>query len=111
MIRTCAKHGETEHFIRGTKQGYRCRPCSSEAVVLARKRKKTRLLREIGLACSRCGYDRSIWAMDFHHVDAATKEFAVSARMDWAYDKLLAEARKCVVLCKNCHSEFHNGLW
>jgi hypothetical protein len=68
---------------------------------------KTRLVNELGGACSRCGYNTSVAALDFHHVDPSQKEFGVSTKLRYGYNAVLAEAKKCVLLCKNCHAELH----
>lgn len=63
---------------------------------------------EIG-CCQRCGYDRCLAALDWHHVDPATKRFRdLRGRPDHVVDEELA---KCVLVCANCHRELHAGLW
>lgn len=46
--------------------------------------------------------------MDFHHIDSATKDFNISARLTW--DAIVRELGKCVLLCSRCHREVHDGL-
>ena len=57
-----------------------------------------------------CGYDRTVVNLQFHHVDPATK----SLRMSIASGKSLAayreEAKKCALVCANCHGEIEAGL-
>lgn len=57
--------------------------------------------------CRACG-EKAIVCLDFHHVDAATKDRAVghvgSTRA------LEREIAKCAVLCANCHRKAHAGL-
>jgi len=55
-------------------------------------------------ACSRCGYDRYIGALDFHHIDPDTK---VDSVLNVLRADAIEEARKCILLCKNCHCEEH----
>ena len=76
---TCDIHGEVMLIRRGT-HGFRCPLCRSEAVTARRRRVKQLLVAEHGGACVRCGYARSVAALHFHHVDPATKSFAVAAR-------------------------------
>ncbi len=60
--------------------------------------------------CFRCGY--SVYCgLDFHHIDPATKSFIVGNYLEHRPDELAEEIMKCVLLCKNCHAEFHKGLW
>lgn len=58
--------------------------------------------------CVRCGF-ADARALDFHHVDPATKRFSVANigvhRPSDA--RLLAEIAKCELLCANCHRITH----
>lgn len=56
----------------------------------------------------KCGYSKSNNALQFHHTDPNTKSFRLSANMGKGFEKLLAEAKKCVLLCANCHAEEHD---
>ncbi|HTJ59658.1 MAG TPA: hypothetical protein VL333_00550 [Candidatus Saccharimonadales bacterium] len=48
---------------------------------------------------------------EFHHLDARTKEFAISHDgITRRWKKIEAELAKCVLLCANCHRETHAGL-
>jgi hypothetical protein len=75
-----------------------------------------------GGRCARCGYDRCMAALVFHHRDPLLKRFAISGGGDCRYDtsrgcdghsreEVLAELDKTIVLCGNCHGELHAGLW
>jgi hypothetical protein len=58
-----------------------------------------------------CGYDRHVGALEFHHVDPADKRFALSHMgIARSLERARAEARKCVLLCANCHAEVEAGL-
>jgi len=71
---------------------------------------KKRCVDYLGGQCVRCGYDRCIKAMTFHHRDPVGKEFTVSQMLDRAWEVLRAELDKCDLLCFNCHMEEHCGL-
>lgn len=76
--------------------------------------RKTVLMQEVKQKCVRCGYDTCKAALDFHHIDNTTKLFDVSdgVGMKSVTDEvLLEEIEKCVVLCSNCHREYHAGMW
>ena len=110
VIRQCPRHGSTE-FKRRTPSGYRCLKCRSEAVTERRRRVKQVLVREAGGACRICGYRRYLGALEFHHVDSASKRFSLSHRgVARSLDKARAEASKCVLLCANCHVEVEAGI-
>ncbi len=58
-----------------------------------------------GLSCIVCGNDNPL-NLDFDHVDPSTKEFAISRGVTSgiARDRIEAELRKCVPMCRNCHN-------
>lgn len=66
---------------------------------------KKRCVAYVGGRCVRCGYDRCIKAMTFHHRDPAAKEFTVSQMLDRSWKVLCTELDKCDLLCFNCHME------
>jgi hypothetical protein len=69
------------------------------------------LVAEAGGRCALCGYDRYAGALAFHHLEPAEKRLHVSADgRGVAIDALRAEARKCVLLCANCHAEVESGV-
>jgi cytochrome c553 len=57
-----------------------------------------------------CGYDRCIVSLQFHHVDPAAKSFPMSTASGKALDTYRAEAKKCVLVCANCHWEIETGM-
>jgi transposase len=106
----CARHGETDFWLTG-RGYYRCKRCRSAAVVARRRKVKTILVEEAGGACCICGYDHNMRALHFHHVDPSQKRHEMNARgVAIALDKLRVEARKCVLLCSNCHAEVEDGM-
>jgi len=62
-----------------------------------------------GGKCERCGYDKCVAAMDFHHVNPDDKDFKISDGI-WSWDRLKPELDKCMMLCANCHREEHENL-
>ena len=65
----------------------------------------------LGGCCFRCGYDRCLRALDFHHIDESTKLFGIGACSNKDLDLMIEEVKKCVLLCSNCHRELHDGMW
>ena len=59
--------------------------------------------------CIICGEDEPC-CLDFHHLDPSKKDFTISEYAGAALHKLLNEADKCVVLCKNCHQKVHHNI-
>jgi excisionase family DNA binding protein len=106
----CPRHGNTEFWLeaRGI---YRCLRCRSEAVARRRRKLKEILVADAGGCCSLCGYDRYIGALHFHHTNGASKDFGLADRgLTRSLDAVRAEARKCILLCANCHSEVEGGI-
>jgi DNA-binding transcriptional ArsR family regulator len=110
LIRACPNHGRAE-FILEARGHYRCLRCRSEAVTERRRRVKTILVAEAGGRCGLCGYDRHVGALQFHHVDPDTKSFSVAhLGVARSLERCREEARKCVLLCANCHAEIEAGV-
>ena len=109
-IMTCPRHGERLFWLvsRGI---YRCLRCRSEAVARRRRKLKQILVADAGGCCSLCGYDRYIGALQFHHVDGEAKDFGLADRgLTRSLEAVRTEARKCILLCANCHSEVEGGI-
>ncbi len=106
----CKTHGLTTFVLEG-RGYYRCRECRKQRVIEWRRRTKRILVAEAGGACVLCGYDRCVAALEFHHLDPTTKRFALGVRgITRAIDALRLEAKKCVLLCSNCHAEVEAGF-
>ena len=79
------------------------------AVISWRKRTKIKLVEYKGGCCQVCEYNKSIGALEFHHVDPNEKDFTISAK-SYAFERLKKEVDKCVLLCSNCHIEVHEEI-
>ena len=78
-----------------------------------RRREKVRLMAVEfkGGRCQVCGYDRCIEALEFHHLDPTQKDFGISHKgYTRSWEKVREEVDKCILLCANCHREFHAGM-
>lgn len=75
-------------------------------------KRKLELIKMMGGACQKCGYNKNISALCFHHIDADIKSFELDTRSlsNNKRDIVIKEAQKCVLLCSNCHAEEHNPL-
>ena len=78
---------------------------------------KRKLVECKGGKCQICGYDKSIRALDFHHINPDEKELSFSQEIfrnkfpnPSLFDKLKKETEKCILVCRNCHAEIHQGL-
>ncbi len=110
MLKECRTHGSTKHFPRPD-GAFRCGKCASSWVIKNRQKKKALLVAKFGGKCIVCGYKKYAGALDFHHTDPKNKSFALSVKgLSYSWDSLVAEAQKCVLVCKNCHTEIEAGL-
>jgi len=58
------------------------------------------------LYCLKCNESRN-HLLDFHHIDPIQKDFQISQGEAYGWEKVKQEIDKCVVLCSNCHRDFH----
>lgn len=76
--------------------------------------KKTALLKKENIisikensdGCCKCKEKRH-YLLDFHHLDPNTKLFQIGQGESKGWNKILEEIKKCILLCSNCHREFH----
>lgn len=72
-----------------------------------RKKLKEEAISILGGKCNVCGYNKCFNALEFHH-PKSNKEGNVSSLLkNESRQKLLKEVEKCILLCANCHREFH----
>ena len=93
---------------KGTRRS-ECKTCHNNYMKQKYKEKQV-IVQELKAQCScaKCG-DKRGYVLDYHHIDPNDKEDGV-ARMisnNYTLDKVYNEIEKCVVLCANCHREFH----
>jgi hypothetical protein len=73
-----------------------------------KKEAKKLLVEYKGGKCINCGYSNCVESLDFHHLDSKEKDFNISGK-SYSLERLKNEVDKCVLLCSNCHREFHAG--
>lgn len=88
-----------------------CRNCLSQNIVPNCKgsRKKQILINMFGGECSWCAYRGNARSLEFHHIEPATKVFEIcriKIRI-LCLETLINEARKCILICSNCHADHH----
>lgn len=106
----CSKHGHTAFYAR-PEGGFRCGRCSSESVSKRRRSLKKKLVEEAGGRCALCGFDEHPAALQFHHLDPASKSFHLAeGGLSRGIARSRAEAEKCVLLCANCHAQVEVGV-
>ena len=94
---------------------YHCSDKVKKTTQLTRNNNRNKNRQELkmlyGGKCKICGYNNSLSALEFHHLDKKTKIGTVGRLLTEkskkaAYD----EAKKCILICGNCHCEYHDGL-
>lgn len=110
MEKECKIHGLTEHMVRS--DGIvRCRKCVVESVQRRRKGLKNLAVEYKGGSCEKCGYNKCITALEFHHLDPNEKDFGIAkSGVTRAWEKVKIELDKCIMVCSNCHREIHEEL-
>lgn len=85
---------------------------SSQAVKNWRQNTKRRMVQAMGGKCAICGYSRCHEGLQFHHLDPSEKDFSLggvrASPKSWSC--IVAELKKCVMLCSRCHTEVHVGV-
>lgn len=109
ITKICKIHGETLFRIDKSRSiRYRCKKCNTEAVQKRRKKVKELAVEYKGGSCERCGYNKCIEALDFHHKDPKEKDFGIAQKGETrSFEKIKIELDKCLLLCANCHREEH----
>ena len=80
-----------------------------EAVKRRRRKIRRDLIEMFGGKCSKCGYNKCEAALEFHHLDPNEKDFPVATNSK-SWKLIVEEAKKCILVCSNCHREIHNAL-
>ena len=64
-----------------------------------------------GGKCIICGYSKYLGALEFHHLDPESKDFAISTTgTTKSWTRIKHELDKCICVCANCHREIHGNL-
>lgn len=87
-----------------------CYNCMPEGTQLTRGMFLSKLKEKRGGKCIRCGYDKCLKALEFHHIDPSQKEFTIS-NANFRLKEASEEIKKCILICANCHRELHDNLW
>lgn len=61
---------------------------------------------KLSKGCQECGYNKSPYALEFHHRDRNNKSNNVSniRKSSWTQlSNIVEEVKKCDILCSNCH--------
>lgn len=114
----CGKEFETVKYGESRKYCFECSPSYTkgdtvergQTITAIRRALKNEIIKRMGGKCIKCGYNKCPASLDCHHVDPSLKDFNVSQYISGAnvkVDEVFSEIEKCVLLCSNCHNEFH----
>lgn len=90
-----------------------CTLCQPQVRIKQAKKRRNRAMKAFHKyketrGCTKCGYRQFGGALDFDHIDPSTKTRRILA-IDWfgrtRRPIILAELKKCQLLCANCHRE------
>lgn len=100
------KQTKAEQLKRKSRQEYKQNYCRD---------RKVRLIHIMGGKCNSCGLkynNENARLFQFHHRKPTQKKISLNlAQMGIAWKKLVKEAKKCKLLCANCHSLIHGGKY
>lgn len=111
----CSNKCKNKHYYRNNKEKWHekyqnNKEKRAEESRQRRKRKKRKAIVYKGGSCVVCGYSECDAALEFHHIDPEEKEFGICRGIDKSWSTLQEELNKCVLMCGNCHSEFHDEM-
>jgi hypothetical protein len=92
---------------RNTLSAY-CKDCMYIVNLESQKAYKAECVTYKGGQCVKCGFSRSMAALEFHHRDPNKKDFGIATkRRHILSEETKKELDKCDLLCANCHRETH----
>lgn len=111
ILKECKHHGLTKYALVGKAKHPRCCKCRTEAVQRRRAKVKELAVEYKGGKCERCGYCKSLKALEFHHLDPSQKDFGIGHKGETrSWERVRVELDKCILVCANCHREIHEEL-
>jgi len=96
-ILLCANCHSTEHYKKDTKV----------YMTLYYRKRKQKLIEMFGGCCNKCGYDKCQAALVFHHIKNKSFTLGNINGLFRKWSEVIKEAKKCELLCANCHTELH----
>lgn len=88
----------------------RCKECFSKKILEKRINFKEKIVQYGGGCCKKCGYNKDLTSLEFHHLDPTKKDFNPSSSVSTSWELVKTELDKCTLLCSNCHRKLHFEL-
>ena len=118
----CSKYNKelpVDMFDKGRRQCKLCRSAYKKSEYQAKKdrysiyqKRRTKKMEEwinsLKTPCIFCGESDPV-CIDWHHIDSSQKSFAISFIKTKSKERTLAEMKKCICVCSNCHRKLHAG--
>ena len=107
------KKNRTEFYNRRNQLGSSayCVDCTNKQTTERNRKAKILAVEYKGCRCEKCGYNKCIAALDFHHIDPTIKKFEIGGKKFIKLNKKITdELDKCSLLCANCHRESHASI-
>jgi len=87
---------------------YCSRSCNTKhRIHKTRKLRKQKAVDYLGGSCVRCGYNRCIEALHFHHTQGKNNSIGKMISNWKSWEVIENELNKCDLVCANCHHEIH----
>jgi hypothetical protein len=104
--------GETNpaNFPKRERRRTECRNCRNQYNIKCGREKKQKARDLLGGKCLACGFCKYQVSLDIHHLDPTTKDPNFQTMRGWTWTKIMAELKKCILLCRNCHAAVHVGV-
>ena len=77
-----------------------CKECKNCRAKEERQKLKLKWVLEKGGKCERCGYNKNLSALDFHHIE--NRDIPHGQSLTNYLNQFEEEINKCILLCKNC---------
>ena len=103
------------HLCNNNLKGKQTRFCSTNCkqkfhTINNRRKIKQKAVDYKGGKCEKCGYNKSLRALTFHHRE--NKEFGIAKYGHTrSWKRVKAELDKCDLLCHNCHMELEEQIF
>jgi hypothetical protein len=122
VCNACGQEKELNEFYSNGKQAngkikYKpsCKQCSNKTSTIKKNQIIAEYLYSVNreYKCEICGYNKNYAAIEFHHIKESEKVYEIgsiskSIAKDKFFEILKTEIPKCIILCANCHREWHN---
>lgn len=83
-----------------------CKKCLHKYQAQRWIQRKVKAVEIMGGKCCCCGYNKNLSALHFHHLRDKDADWGDIRQRAW--EKVVEELKKCILLCANCHAEEHN---